>query len=65
MCFYNRKAPQIRLFQKDELGNFENDDIIKSFNDLTAKNAPPGYLCYYLLQTFLMKKWFSFGLKIL
>ena len=56
MCFYNRKAPQIRLFQKDELGNFENDDIIKSFNDLTAKNAPLGYLCYYLLQTFLMKK---------
>ena len=51
-----RKASQIRLFQKDELGNFENDDIIKSFNDLTTKNAPPSYLCYYLLQIFLMKK---------
>ena len=50
------KASQIRLFQKDELGYFENDDIVKPFNDLTAKNAPPGYLYYYLLQTFLMKK---------
>ena len=40
------KAPKIRLFQKDELGNFENDDIIKSFNDVTSKNAPPGYLCH-------------------
>ena len=51
-----RKASQIRLFQKDELGNFENNDIIKSFNNLTAKNASPGYLCYYLLQIFLLKK---------
>ena len=41
-----RKAPKIRLFQKDELGNFENNDIIKSFNDLTAKDAPLGYLCH-------------------
>ena len=38
-----RKAPKLRL-QKDELDIFQNDDIIASFNDLTAKNVPPGYL---------------------
>ena len=40
------KAPKIRLFQKDKLGNFVNDHIIKSFNNLTSKNASPGYLCH-------------------
>ena len=25
-----RKAPKTRIFQNDKLGNFENDDIIKS-----------------------------------
>ena len=41
------KAPKIRIFQKDELVNFKNyvtANIIKSFNDLTSKNAPTGYL---------------------
>ena len=39
------KASKTRIFQKDELVNFENDDVIKSFNDLTAKNVQTGYLC--------------------
>ena len=60
-----RKAPKIRLFQKDEIGNFENDDITKIFNDLTAKNASPDYLCHqtkdflFITKFVLMKSDFS------
>ena len=41
-----RKAPKHRIYQKDELDQFQSDDIIKSFDDLCCKSAPAGYRCY-------------------
>ena len=38
-----RKAPKIRNFQNDELDEFRKKDIIERFEDLTDKQAPPGY----------------------
>lgn len=39
-----RKKPKIRVYQKDELGDFENVDKIKSFSDLNENCAPASYL---------------------
>ena len=41
-----RKAPKHRIYQKDELYQFQSADIIKSFDDLCSKSAPAGYQCY-------------------
>ena len=38
-----RKAPKIRNFQNDELDEFRRKDVIEQFEDLTDKQAPPGY----------------------
>ena len=40
-----RKAPKIRVFQKDELEDFKSQDLICNFADLSECNAPAGYKC--------------------
>ena len=40
------KLPKIRIYQDDQLENFDKKDIIKSFSDLSEKLCPPGYSCY-------------------
>ena len=41
-----RKAPKIRVFQKDELKDFKSQDLIGNFADLSECNAPAGYKCH-------------------
>ena len=40
-----RKAPKVRIFQKDEIEDFRKQDIIHNFEDLSEHNAPRGYQC--------------------
>ena len=40
-----RKAPKVRIFQKDEIEDFKIQDIIYNFEDLSEHNAPRGYQC--------------------
>ena len=41
-----QKAPKVRIYQKDELSNFQNKDVISCFADLCSRNAPKGYCCH-------------------
>ena len=41
-----RKAPKIRVFQKDELEDFISQDLMSNFADLSECNAPAGYKCH-------------------
>ena len=38
-----RKAPKLRVFQRDELALFNKTDLIISFDDLDENRSPPGY----------------------
>ena len=38
-----RKAPKVRIFQKDKIEDFKKQDIIHNFQDLSELNAPRGY----------------------
>ena len=40
-----RKLPKPRVFQNDKLKQFQNKDVIQSFDDLCLKTAPAGYQC--------------------
>ena len=40
-----RKAPKVRIYQEDELSNFQNKDVISCFADLCSRNAPKSYCC--------------------
>ena len=50
----SRKAPKVRIFQKDEIKDFKKQGI-HNFEDLSEHNAPKGYQCektenfFYLL----------------
>ena len=40
-----RKAPKVRIFQKDEIEDFKKQDIIHNFEDLSEHNASRDYQC--------------------
>ena len=41
-----RKAPKVRIYQQDELSNFQTKNVISCFADLCSRNAPKGYCCH-------------------
>ena len=38
-----RKAPKVRIFQKDEIKDFKKQDITHNFEDLSEHNVPRDY----------------------
>ena len=38
-----RKAPNLRVFQENDLALLNKTDLITSFDDLTENRSPPGY----------------------
>ena len=51
-----RKAPKVRIFQKDELAEFNKTDVITTLNDLTEQSFLPGYIFHRLNDTVLYYK---------
>ena len=59
--FVSRKLPKKRVYQQDQFKLFEEQDKIKSFDDINSKLTPPGYtfqkyddlVVFYRLETAL------------